>query len=198
MASAMALAVVAGCGGSDSTTPPAQVVSRVTVTGTTTTLTVGQTTTVTAAAFSAAGSQVAVGSAPSWSTSAAAVAAVDQAGKVTAVSAGSATITADVAGVKGTLIFTVTPLATVSKDTIFTPGIAFSPNQLTVARGANVIFALGFDGTGHDVRFTVKTGSPADIPVTTRQYIARNFAVAGNFPFFCPTHPEMTGAITVQ
>ena len=194
----MALAGVVGCGGADSTTPPAQVVSRVTVTGTTTTLAVGQTTTVTAAAFTVAGAQVGTAGAPSWSTSAAAVAAVDQAGKVTAVSAGSATITADVAGVKGTLLFTVAALPSASKDTIFTPGIAFSPNQLTVTRGANVIFALGFDGIGHDVRFTVKTGSPSDIPVTTRQYIARNFAVAGSFPYFCPTHPEMTGVITVQ
>ena len=194
----MALAGVVGCGGADSTTPPAQVVSRVTVTGTTTTLVVGQTTTVTAAAFTVAGTQVGTAGAPSWSTSAAAVAAVDQAGKVTAVSAGSATITADVAGVKGTLLFTVAALPSASKDTIFTPGIAFSPNQLTVTRGANVIFALGFDGIGHDVRFTVKTGSPSDIPVTTRQYIARNFAVAGSFPYFCPTHPEMTGVITVQ
>ena len=198
MASAAALAAVAGCGGADSTTPPAPVVSRVTVTGTTTTLTVGQTTTVTAAAFNAAGTQVVTAGAAAWSSSAAAVATVDQAGKVTAVSAGSATITADVGGVKGTLIFTVASIAIASKDTIFTPGITFSPNQLTVARGANVIFALGFDGIGHDVRFTVKTGSPADIPVTTRQYIARNFAVAGSFPFFCPTHPEMTGVIAVQ
>lgn len=85
-----------------------------------------------------------------------------------------------------------------SKDTIFTVGIAFSPNTRTVTAGSTVIFALGFDGIGHDVRFAATAGAPADIPVTTRQYIPRVFTKAGSFSYICPTHPEMTGVITVK
>ena len=188
----LALAAVASCGGSDSTTPGTKVVSRITVTGATTTLNVGQTAPLTAAAFDASGVQISSPGTTTWSSSATTVANVDQAGKVTAVGGGSATITADITGVKGTLIMRV------NKDTIFTPGIAFSPPSLIVSRGATVIFALGFDGIGHDVLFATKPGSPAYIPVTSRQYVARTFSTAGDFAYTCPTHPEMNGVITVQ
>jgi plastocyanin len=92
----------------------------------------------------------------------------------------------------------ITP-PTTSKDTIFTIGMAtFSPNQLTISRGSTVVFALGFDGIGHDVLFDAAAGAPAYIPVVARQNVPRTFNVAGNFPYHCPAHPEMTGAITVQ
>jgi plastocyanin len=104
-------------------------------------------------------------------------------------------LTAGCGGSDGTT--PITP-PTVPKDTIFTIGIAsFSPNQLTVSKGATVVFALGFDGTGHDVRFNA-AGAPADIPVVVRQNVPRTFAVAGSFSYICPTHPQMTGMITVQ
>ena len=192
-----ALATLTACGGADSTTVT-PIVTRVTVTGPTTTLTVGQFTNLSAAAFGTSGAQLTGVGAAAWSSSATAVASVDQAGKVTGVGAGSATITADIANLKGSFTLGVIAAAAPAKDTIFTPGIAFSPNRLTVNAGATVIFALGFDGTGHDVRFAVASGAPADIPVTTRQYIPRVFTKAGNFSYICPTHPEMTGVITVQ
>lgn len=192
-----ALAFLGGCGGSDSTTVT-PVVTRVTVTGPATTLNVGQSTNLVAAAYGSSGVQLSNAGAPAWSSSAAAVASVDQAGKVTGVGAGTATITAAIANVNGAVTVTVNAPVLASKDTIFTPGISFSPNRLTVATGATVIFALGFDGTGHDVKFAATSGAPADIPVTTRQYVARVFSKAGSFSYICPTHPEMTGVITVQ
>ena len=188
----LALVALASCGGSDSTTPPAKVVSRVTVAAASTTLNVGQSTTLAAAAFEASGAQITNPGTTTWSSSATTLVGVDQAGKVTAVGGGSATITADIAGVKGTLLMRV------NKDTIFTAGIAFSPNTLTVPVGATVIFMLGFDGIGHDVLFAAKTGSPAYIPVSVRKPVPVTFSTAGNFPYSCPTHPEMTGVITVQ
>ena len=194
----LAVAASASCGGADSTTPAAKVVSRVAVTGTSTMLNIGQIITLTAVAFEASGAQIASPATATWSSSAAPVAAVDQTGKVTGVKAGSATITADIGGVKGTLGVNVNPAAGASKDTVFTPGIAFSPPSLTVSRGATVIFALGFDGIGHDVLFATKPGSPAYIPVTSRQYVARTFPTAGDFAYTCPTHPEMNGVIIVQ
>ena len=196
--SALALAVVASCGGSDATTP-ARVVARVTVTGTSTTLNLGQTTTLVAAAFDGSGAPFLNPGATTWSSRLPAVASVDQTGRVLAAGVGSATITASIAGVQGSYTLTVSPAAVVSKDTIFTVGIQFSPNVLSnVAAGSTVVFALGFDGIGHDVSFGAKPGAPAPIPVTTRQNVGRVFSTAGDFPFICPTHPEMTGTITVR
>lgn len=195
---ALALAFLSACGGSDATPPSVKVVSRVTVSGATTTLDIGQSTTLAAAAFEASGAQIGSPGSVAWSSSATTVATVDQSGRAAGVAAGSATITADIGGVKGTIAITVKPAATTARDTIFTPGINFSPNRLTIVRGATVIFALGFDGIGHDVRFATQAGAPADIPVTTRQYVPRVFTTAGDFAFICPTHPEMTGVITVR
>lgn len=189
----VALIATVNCGGgSDSTTPPAKTVSRVAVTGASTTLNVGQAAIFTASAFEASGAPITSPGTTTWSSSATTVAGVDQTGKVTAVGGGSATIAADIAGVKGSLIMRV------NKDTIFTPGIAFSPNTLTVPVGATVIFMLGFDGIGHDVLFATKTGSPAYIPVSVKKAVPVTFPSAGNFPYSCPTHPEMTGVISVQ
>ena len=192
-----ALALLVSCGGADSTTVAPTVV-RVTVTGPSTTVNVGQSTNLSAAAYGASGALITGAGVAAWSSSAPSVASVDQAGKVSGVAAGSATITADFANVKGAFTIAVIAPAVASKDTIFTPGISFSPNRLTVTAGATVVFALGFDGIGHDVRFAVTSGAPADIPVTTRQYVPRLFSKAGSFSYICPTHPEMTGVITVQ
>lgn len=192
-----AIALLAGCGGSDlATVTPT--VARVSVTGLSTSLSVGQFTILSATAFGSSGAQLPGAGAPVWSSSAVSIASVDQAGKVSGVGAGTATITAAIANVNGTFGITVSVPVSASKDTIFTPGISFSPIRLTVATGATVIFALGFDGVGHDVRFAVTSGAPADIPVTKGQNIARVFSKAGSFSYFCPTHPEMTGVITVQ
>ena len=195
--SVVAVAVIASCGGSDATTP-AKVVSRVTVTGPSSTLNVGQTTTLVAAAFDASGASFTNPGATTWSSSAATVAGVDQSGKATAAGAGSATITADIGGVKGTFMLTVRTAA-VAKDTIVTIGMtAFSPTFLTVPRGATVVFALGFDGIGHDVQFAAKAGAPDYIVLSVRKNVPVTFPLAGDFSYTCPTHPQMTGVITVQ
>ena len=191
------LAVATACG-SDGGSTSVRTVARVAVTGATTILNAGQTTQLNAVASDAAGVAIADPGTVAWSSASSNVATADQAGKVTGVSAGNAVITATIAGVKGTINIVV--LASVaSKDTIFTVGIAsFSPPTLVVKPGATVIFALGFDGTGHDVRFAAAPGAPADIPVLARQYVPRTFSVAGNFSYICPTHPQMTGTVTVQ
>ncbi|MBA3671050.1 MAG: hypothetical protein H0W68_03370 [Gemmatimonadaceae bacterium] len=103
----------------------------------------------------------------------------------------------------GTTVIPVTPVTPVTpsaapKDTIFTPGRAFSPSFVSVTAGSTIVFALGFDGTGHDVRFTAKPGAPAYIPVSVRKYVGVVMTTRGDFPFTCPTHPEMTGIVTVQ
>ena len=91
-ASLIALAACSGGGGSTGPTP----VASVTLTGPIATLTVGQQTTLTATALSAAGTAL-TGRTVSWSSSATQVATVLN-GLVTAVAAGSVTITATVEG----------------------------------------------------------------------------------------------------
>lgn len=193
------LLVFAAACGSDGGSTAAKVVSRVTVSSANTTINAGQTLQLAAAAFDNTGAQIPNPGAFAWSTSATTVASVDQAGKVSGLSAGTAIVTADLSGVRGTLSVKVNLSASTAKDTIFSIGTnSFSPTFLPVAVGSTVVFSLGFDGIGHDVRFDAKSGSPADIPVTVRGNIARTMSVAGDFPYFCPTHPQMIGTITVR
>ena len=193
-----ALALAAACGSDGGTTTTTRTVAKVTVNGANTTLNPGETTQLSAVAADATGATIAGPGIIAWSSGASTIASVDQSGKVTAVGAGTTAITADITGVKGTLSIKVNFAGSAAKDTIFTIGInAFSPNTLTIAPGTTVMFSLGFDGVGHDLRFTV-SGAPADIPVTVRQNVPRTFTTAGTFPYICPTHPQMTGTITVQ
>jgi len=192
-----ALATLAACGGSDSTsiTPT---VTRVAVTGPSTTLNVGQSTNLSAAAYGATGTQITGAGAATWSTSAASVASVDQAGKVTGVGAGSATITAAITNVKGTFTVTVVNAPVpASKDTIFTQPTRWSPPFVTINVGGTVIFAFG-GGIQHNAIFNKVAGAPADIGIFKDQVFARTFNTKGSFPFVCTIHDGMVGEITVQ
>ena len=97
------VALLGGCGGSDGSSTAVRSVAKVTVVGSSTTLNVGQTTQLTATATDASGATITNPGVVLWTSSATTVATVDQTGKVTAVGAGTATVTADAAGVKGTL-----------------------------------------------------------------------------------------------
>ncbi len=192
------LGASASCGSDGGTTPISPTIARVTVSVVTAppALLPGSTLQLTGTATSATGAVV--NTAFSWSSSATAVATVDQTGKVTAVTPGAATITAEASGIRGTLALAVLPPTVATKDTIFTPGIAFSPNYLIVKAGSTVIFSLGFDGIGHDVRFDTKPGAPGNIPVSVRKNVPVTFSLAGAFHYICPTHPEMVGDVLVQ
>lgn len=193
---APALAILAACGGSDSTTVT-PTVTRVAVTGPSTTLNVGQSTILSAAAFGTSGTQITGAGSAAWSSSAASVASVDQAGKVTGVGAGSATITADIAKVKGTFTLTVSAPVLAAKDTIFTQPTRWSPPFVTINVGGTVIFAFG-GGIQHNAIFNKVTGAPADIGIFKDQVFARTFNTKGSFPFVCTIHDGMVGEITVQ
>lgn len=107
---AVAAALCGACGGSGdapSAPPPAPVVASVEVTGASITLAPRQTVQLTATARTAAGQAVA-GAAITWSSSAPTVAAVDAAGLVTGVAAGSAEIRAAAGSITGRLPITVT------------------------------------------------------------------------------------------
>lgn len=107
----VALALVTnGCGGgtSPASVPtPATTVRTVTVSPATASLAVGATTSLTAAALDQNGATL-TGRSITWSSAAGSVATVSATGVVTAVTAGSATITATVSGVTGSATITVT------------------------------------------------------------------------------------------
>ena len=108
MATAVLLAaVVAACGGSDSSGPPK--VASVAVTALTTQLEVGQTAQLTASPRDGKGNAM-TGKTVTWSSSATAVATVDNSGVVSGVSAGAATISATSDGVSGSVAVTVVPV----------------------------------------------------------------------------------------
>ena len=108
-----AVGIAAACGGSD-LVMPATLVRKVAVTGTATTLSVGQTTTLTATGLDANGAVVSNPGSTIWTTNATTVATVDQTGKVTAVGAGTTVITADIADVQGTYTIKVSLAGTTS------------------------------------------------------------------------------------
>ncbi len=94
-------------GGGGGTTPPNTTVTSVAVSPNSVALTVPGTVQLTATARNSAGAELS-GQTFSWTSSAAAVATVTQSGVVTAVAAGTTTITASAAGQSGTAQITVT------------------------------------------------------------------------------------------
>lgn len=99
--------ILSACGGGDSSGPPK--VASISVTTLATQLEVGQTVQLTASPRDGKGNPL-VGKTVTWSSSATGVATVDNAGIVSGVSAGSATISAAADGVTGTLAITVVPI----------------------------------------------------------------------------------------
>jgi len=109
--SAVLVSSLSACGGDgDATAPtaPALPIAMVTVIATTTTLVPGQSTQLGSSASAAGGQAVSVAS-YAWLSEAPAIATVDVAGRVTALSAGTAVIAATAGTVRGTITITVQP-----------------------------------------------------------------------------------------
>jgi plastocyanin len=183
-----------GDGGSPTVVTP--VVASVTIDGVPTSLAVGQNAQLTARALSATQTPVVNPGPIAWSSSTPAVASVDGAGKVTALVAGSSSISAKVGGVTGTTSILVTPSP--AKDTVSTLPQDFVPNLLNVTVGSTVVFAFG-GGIAHNVIFDRSTaGAPADIQIATNVFTARTFCTRGSFKYDCTVHPGMRGEVNVQ
>ena len=119
------LTIIAGCKKDDSV--PVVSVTGITVLPTSKTISEGETFTIAAPVSPAAAANKSV----HWSSSDAAVAAVDNSGKVTGKQAGSATITAKTAdGGK-----TATTAVTVQKKAVSVTGITVDPTSKTVTEG---------------------------------------------------------------
>ena len=92
---------------------------------------------------------------------------------------------------------TTTPPPTATATIDATPQIAFSPAQVSVTQGATVTFSFG--SVAHNVYFdNDPSGAPGNIPgVNSNTSVARVFATAGVFNYYCHIHPGMHGTITV-
>ena len=138
--------------------------------------------------------------APTFTTSAPAIATVSATGLVTGVAAGAATITASVtsAGVTHTAsaVVTVSSLQS-SGATITTPNNSFSPGTVTIQPGQTVTWQ--FSGTVHNVTFAGPAPTGGNIPdQQPGNAVSRTFATAGTYGFDCTRHSGMTGQVVVQ
>lgn len=192
-AAALAFAIVS-CGG-DGTGPIAPLpVTTVSVVGAPANFEVGQTIQFTAVPRTANGTPVS-GAIVTWSVLPQSIATVTPTGLVTAIRAGTATVTAAVGPIAGSAGVTITDNGIPFATTVSMPGNSFSPFDVTIRRTGSVAF--DFPSVQHDVTFTPKTGAPANIPVTSRAVISRTFNTIGLFPYDCLVHPGMRGQVTV-
>jgi plastocyanin len=184
--------ILAACGGSDPVSSTA--VAAVQITTQLGTLRPSQTSQFAATAVNASGNTITNAGAVTWASSVPAVASVNGQGLVTALTAGSTSITATIQGVQGTRVLTV--LATGSGAIVTMPGNSFIPFEVTIRIGEQVFFE--FPQVIHNVIFENKAGAPQDIPQTRNVTIGRTFALAGQFPYDCTLHPGMSGRVTVN
>ncbi len=134
-------------------------VSTVSVTPGVANLTVGQVQNLVAEPRNAAGAPLS-GRSVAWSTSAATVATVSSTGRVTAVGAGSATITASSEGKSGSasIVVVAAPIATVR----------ITPPTATLAVGASTpLSAAGFDAVGNQVSGRTVGWQSSNVAVAT-------------------------------
>lgn len=186
----LAAAFIAACGTDPVSTTAVAAVQITTPFGA---LRPGQSVQFTATAINAFGDPIVGAGAATWLSTSPASATVDASGLVTALAAGSTSITATIQGVQGTRVVTVVPAGTGAIVTM--PGNSFIPFEVTIRAGEAVYFE--FPQEPHNVIFNRITGAPQDIQQTHNTTIARTFPVAGQFLYDCTLHPGMTGAVAV-
>lgn len=135
-----------------------------------------------------------------WSTSNAAVATVDQAGKVTGVAAGTANVRATSQAdatkfAESAVTVTVNTFPTTAQVTATTLA-NFAPTTVDIARGGTVTWV--FESLTHNVTFAGTAGAPNDIGNSTNVSISRTFNTAGSFGYTCTLHGGMNGTVVVH
>jgi plastocyanin len=193
---ALASLALVSCGG-DSTAPDTTV-AIVSVTGTNT-VTVGGTTQLTATAKNSAGTAL-PGLATTWTSSNTGVATVNDAGLVSGVANGTATITATIATVEGKRFVTVGAVAGFpdAAEVAATASNSFDPPSVDISAGGTITWTfLGGAGDQHNVTFSTG-GSPSNIGNTGSGTASRTFTTAGTYHYSCTNHPGMNGTVVVH
>ena len=182
-------------------TPPTPTpVARVTVALGTVALQTGQTTQASATAYDATGNVLA-GRAVAWSTSDAAVATVSASGVVTAVGAGSATVTAAIGGQSGGASVTVTAPATPPPPpppppTVAKVSVTLGAASLTVG-GSTAATATPRDGSDNPITGRAVTWSSSDASVATVSASGGVTAVGAGSATITATVDGVTGSASL-
>lgn len=120
-------------------------------------------------------------------------------GLVSAIAAGTATITAtltrDAVTASGNSTVNVTASSIPTTATVTTGNASFSPASVDILQGGTVTWNFG--GVAHNVIFS-GAGAPTDIPTTSSASVARTFATAGTFPYLCNIHAGMSATVVVH
>lgn len=195
-----------GCGGGGGTTDPPNgggaVFTSVAIAPTSTSMTQGDTRTFTATPLNQTGGTFPGSATRAWTSDQAAIASVNAtSGLVTALTPGTAHISADVTigGVtkRGTATVTIVPQGTApgQATVVATASSTFDPTPQRIARNGTVTFQ--FLSLAHTVAFTT-AGSPSNIGASTNVSVDRIFSTAGTFDYHCTIHAGMDGQIIVQ
>lgn len=187
-------------------TPPAPVLSSITVSPATANLQTSDVRQLTAAAKDAAGNAMS-GISFTWTSSATAVATVSSTGSVTAVGAGSATITASSAGVSGTAAIVVTTPAPVVASVTVSPATANmltnDVRQLTATAqdaAGTVIGGAAFTWTSSatSVATVSATGSVTAVGAGSATITASSAGVSGTAAIVVTTPTPVVASVTIS
>ena len=178
-----------GKSGTATVTVTAAPVASVNVTPPTASITVGQTTTLTAQTLDANGNAL-TGRAVAWASSNAGVATVSDAGVVTGVAPGDATITATSEGKSGTATVTVTPIPVAS--------VTVDPATVSLTTGATQqITATPRDAQGNPLADRAVTWESQNTAVATVSPAGLITAVAPGTTTVTATSEGKVGTVTV-
>jgi plastocyanin len=174
-------------------------VNSITVTPATRTVAPAGTQALVVRAFDAQNNEIASAGTPTFVSSNNAAATVNGAGVVTAVAAGTSTITATLVTVDGTR--TATSVITVGAVTfpntaaVTLGASSFDPNSVDIAQGGSVTWTNS-SGQLHNIMFAA--ASIADVNDHSSGSNTRTFTSAGTFSYQCNIHAGMTGSVIVH
>ncbi|MGH7662931.1 MAG: cupredoxin domain-containing protein [Gemmatimonadaceae bacterium] len=188
------------CGGDGSTDPPEPVFSTLQLSPSALTVPVGETEQVTATARDNRGGSMST-SGISFSSSDAGKASVNNAGVVSGVAEGTATITAEltIGGIRKEATAGVTVSAggfPNAAAVTATTGNTFDPSSVDIARDGSVTWT--FESVTHNVTFAAVQGAPSNTGDQTSTTASRTFVTAGTFDYRCTIHGGMDGTVRVH
>lgn len=191
-----AMLLAAGCGDAAGDGGPTGVPkpADVRITAPSTELFVGQSIQLSATALDGAGAEVAAGD-PSWTSSNPTVAQISETGLLMAMTPGSATLRATIAGKTSSMGVTVEELP--GYDVTVQVTSTFAPATVSVRQYGNVRFV--FSGINQNITFsTAFPGAPANIPNTTTGTVTRQFGTVGDFRYESSVSAGLAGIVRVR
>ena len=180
--------------------PSTQVLGSITVSATTMNLAAGNSQPIIVTALDTQGAIIANPGTPTFAVAPSGIATVDGTGVVVGIAAGSAVVTVTLTrtGVTRTATVNVTVTGSLPgfANVSTTSGDAFTPSNVTIARGGSVTWTFGV--TVHNVTFQGGAGVPANIPDRSGTTESRTFSTVGDFSYTCTLHAGMNGQVIVR